>query len=129
MNLNLKLNHLAILNLIFFANTTFAVYVTEKGINNIGSMTAYMMACEGDGYIKLGTVSDYVITIRKTFTKKDSDAIMLAYQNALHSKQIYSPSKNVWVTPTVDEKSCKDVEKSIPSLKDFMIKMSKEYPN
>ena len=129
MNLNLKQNLLVTLSLFFIINITYAVNVTEKGIDNIGSMTAYMMACEGDGYIKLGTVSDYVITIRKTFTKKDADAIMLAYQNALHSKQIYSPSKNVWVTPKVDEKSCKDVEKSIPSLKDFMIKMSKEYPN
>ena len=129
MNKNQKSNHLAILILGLITNMTYAVNVTEKGINNIGSMTAYIMACEGDGYIKLGTVSDYVITIRKTFTKTDSDAIMLAYQKALHSKKIYSPSKNDWFNAKVDEKSCKDVEKSIPSLKDFYIKMSKEYPN
>jgi hypothetical protein len=124
-----KLNRFIIINFIFITNITYAFNITEKGINNIGSMTAYIMSCEGDGYIKLGTVSDYVITIRKTFTKKDADAIMLVYQNSLHSKQIYSPSKNAWFTTKVDEKSCKDVEKSIPSLKDFYNKMSKEYPN
>lgn len=129
MNKIQKICALILLNLILIANSVFAVNVTEKGINNIGSMTAYIMSCETEGFIKLGTVSNYVITIRKTFVKKDADAIMLVYQKSLHSKQIYSPSKNAWFNAKVDEKSCKEVEKAIPTLEDFYKKMSKEFPN
>ena len=105
------------------------VVITDKGINNIGSMTAYIMKCETEKYMPLGTTSDFVIRIRKTFAKKDSDAIMLAYQNALHSKKIYSPSKDAWFDMQIDKKSCNSIEKGIPSLDDFMKKMANEYPN
>ena len=105
------------------------VVITDKGINNIGSMTAYIMKCETEKYMPLGTTSDFVIRIRKTFAKKDSDAIMLAYQNALHSKKIYSPSKDAWFDMQIDKKSCNSIEKAIPSLDDFMKKMANEYPN
>jgi len=106
-----------------------ALVVTEKGINNIGSMTAYVMNCEAGKYIKLGTTSDYIIRIRKTFSKPDADAIMLAYQNALHSKKIYSPSKNKWFDMQINRKSCEDVESALPTLDDFFRKMANEYPN
>lgn len=105
------------------------VVITDKGINNIGSMTAYIMKCETEKYMPLGTTSDFVIRIRKTFAKKDSDAIMLAYQNALHSKKIYSPSKDAWFDMQIDKKSCNSIEKGMPSLDDFMKKMANEYPN
>ena len=110
-------------------NLANAVTVTEKGINNIGSYAALIMSCEVEKLIPLGTTSDYVITIRKSFSKKDADAIMLVYQSSLHNKKVYSPSKDAWLKWTIDEKSCTSVDKTIPSLKDFMKKMSKEYPN
>ena len=115
---------------IFIINFSYAeVLITEKGINNIGSMTAYIVECETEKFIPLGTTSNYIIRIRKTFKKKDADAIMLVYQNALHSKKIYSPSKNAWFDMKIDTDSCASVEKSIPILDDFMKKMANEYPN
>jgi len=105
------------------------VVITDKGIKNLGSMTANIMNCETEKYTPLGTTSDFVIRIRKTFSKKDSDAIMLAYQNALHSKKIYSPSKDAWFDMQINKKSCNSIEKGLPSLDDFMKKMAAEYPN
>ena len=127
---NMRISFLTLIIILTLSELAYGgVVITDKGINNIGSMTAYIMKCETEKYIPLGTTSDFVIRIRKAFAKKNSDAIMLAYQNALHSKKIYSPSKDAWFDMQIDKKSCNSIEKVIPSLDDFMKKMANEYPN
>jgi hypothetical protein len=114
---------------ILFIKPIFAVSITEKGVSNIGSGAAYVMTCETNKFLPVGTASDYIITIRKTFRQDDADAILRAYQNSLHSKKLYSPSKNIWVDMKIDKESCLRLGNTLPSMIDFMKKMSAEYPN
>lgn len=112
---------------LLFTNVARAeLTLTEKGVKNIGSSLAALFLCEREKIIPVGSFGDYSAAVRRLFPKEVSDKVMRQYQDSVHVKKLYSPSRDRWISYTLDKKFCEGMANSVPSVLDSFNKMSSE---
>ena len=99
-------------------------YVTDNGIKTMGSSLAYVGICEMEGYMPIGTLGDLMVMYQRELTDDSFKKIRQQYQKSLHDKKQYSIAKDRWISFEIDKKNCASLEKAIPSLKAYILKIS-----
>lgn len=90
--------------------------ITDDGVKNVGSTLAFVALCEMDGYSPVGLSREITRAFGAAFTPSRYDDIMDQYQDSLHDKRLFSPSRQRWITFQVNAENCRDVEKAVSVL-------------
>lgn len=89
---------------------------SSDAIKNIGSGAAAIAQCEIEGYMPVGTASEYLKAIQKNSSEISGNLIKKQYQISLHEKKLYSIAKQQWSEFKANKKDCAQMYKAYPSL-------------
>jgi hypothetical protein len=89
---------------------------SDGAIKNFGSGAAALMQCEVEGYIPVGTVSEYLKAIQKNSPELSGKLIKQQFQKSLHEKKMYSIANDKWIVFKANKKDCTQIYKAYPSL-------------
>ena len=101
---------------ILLATQANAQEFSDGAIKNFGSGAAGIAHCEVEGYIPVGTTSEYLKAILNNSPKLSGELIKKQYQNSLHDKKLYSIARDKWIKFTPNKSDCTQIFKAYPSL-------------
>ena len=89
---------------------------SNEAIKNFGAGAAAIAQCEVEGYMPVGTASEYLKAIQKNSPEKSGKLIKQQFQKSVHEKKIYSISKDKWIDFKANRDDCTQMYKAYPSL-------------
>jgi hypothetical protein len=89
---------------------------SSGAIKNFGSGAAAIAQCEIEGYMPVGTASEYLKAIQKNSPEISGKLIKQQYQKSLHEKKLYSIASEKWIDFKANKNDCAQMYKAYPSL-------------
>lgn len=91
--------------------------ITDAGARNVGSSAAYVASCEKEGFIRSGTLADFLAALKSGLLPAHWEKVKNQYQLSLHDKRQYSIAKDKWMPFRLNGENCEDLAKALPLIR------------
>lgn len=90
--------------------------VTDAGVRNIGSSSAYLMQREVAKQLPLGNSTALLNAVNRNLLPERAAAVRRQFRLSIHEKTMFSQSRNRWIAFSVTKEKCEDAAKPVALL-------------